>query len=189
MNPQNINEFPKESHPPENFSMTLEEFLESDLEGYEYVKGEIILMPAASLEHGIICSKVYLSLALYVQEHQLGIVVTPDTGFQVGERVLKPDVAFLSKDRLPDDTSRACPVPPDLAVEVISPSDAFQRVIDTAFAYLEAGTQIVWVIEPKSQTVTVFRSETDIKTLTRKDTLTGEDVVEGFSCPVAQLFE
>ncbi len=189
MNPQNINEFPQESHLPENYSMTLEEFLESDLEGYEYVKGEIIPMPAASLEHGIICSKVYLSLVLYVQENQLGIVVTPDTGFQVGERVLKPDVAFLSTDRLPDDHSRACPVPPDLAVEVISPSDAFQRVIDKAFAYLEAGTQIVWVIEPKSQTVTVFRSETDITTLTRKDTLTGEDVVEGFSCPVAQLFE
>ncbi|MDE0087416.1 MAG: Uma2 family endonuclease, partial [Candidatus Poribacteria bacterium] len=66
---------------------------------------------------------------------------------------------------------------------------AFQRVIDKAFAYLAAGTQIVWVIEPKSQTVTVFRSETDITTLTRKDTLTGEDVVKGFSCPVAQLFE
>ena len=189
MKQQDINEFAHETLPPENISMTLEEFLESDLEGYEYIKGEIIRMPAASLEHGIICSKVYLSLALYVQEHQLGIVVTPDTGFQVGERVLKPDVAFLSTDSLPDDHSRACPVPPDLAVEVVSPSDAFQRVIDKAFAYLEAGTQIVWVLEPRSKTIMVFRSEIDIKTLTRKDTLTGEDVVEGFSCPVAQLFE
>ncbi len=189
MNPQNINEFPQESHPPENFSMTLEEFLESDLEGYEYIKGEIIPIPAASLEHGIICSKVYLSLALYVQAHQLGVVVTPDTGFQVGERVLKPDVAFLAKDRPPDDHSRACPVPPDLAVEVISHTDITQRTIDKAFAYLGAGTQIVWVLEPRSKTLTVFRSETDIELLTRNDTLTGEDVVEGFSCPVAQLFE
>ena len=189
MHPQNINEYAQESHSPENFSMTLEEFLKSDLEGYEYVKGEIILMPAASAEHGIICARFFLCLGLYVRENQFGEVVTPDTGFQVGERVLKPDIAFISSAQLPDDLSKAFPVPPDLAVEVISPSDAFQRVIDKAFAYLEAGTQIVWVIEPKSQTVTVFRSETDITTLTRKDTLTGEDVVEGFSCPVAQLFE
>ncbi len=189
MNPQDINEFSHETLPPENFSMTLEEFLESDLEGYEYIKGEIIRIPAASLEHGLICSRVFSRLVLYVQEHQLGEVVTPDTGFQVGERVLKPDVAFLSKDRLPDDHSRACPVPPDLAVEVISHTDITRRTIDKAFAYLEAGTQIVWVLEPRSKTLTVFRSEIDIKLLTRTDTLTGENVIEGFSCPVAQLFE
>ena len=189
MHPQDINEFAHETLPPEDISMTLNEFLDSDLEGYEYVKGEIIPMPAASLEHGLICSRVFSRLVLYVQEHQLGEVVTPDTGFQVGERVLKPDVAFLSKERLPDDTSRACPVPPDLAVEVISKSDISLRIIEKTFAYLEAGTQIVWVLEPIGKTVTVYRSETDIKLFTRKDTLTGEDVIEGFSCPVAQLFE
>ena len=187
--PKNVYEQAEIPLAPIKTDMTLEEFLESDLEGYEYIKGEIIPMPAASLEHGLICSRVFSRLVLYVQEHQLGEVVTPDTGFQVGERVLKPDVAFLSKERLPDDTSRACPVPPDLAVEVISKSDISLRIIEKAFAYLEAGTQIVWVLEPIGKTVTVYRSETDIKTLTRKDTLTGEDVVEGFSCSVAQLFE
>ena len=189
MGQQNVHEFTQEGPLPEHGEMTLEEFLASDLEGYEYIKGELIPMPAASWEHGLIGARVFLRLGLYVQENQLGEVVTPDTGFQVGERVLKPDVAFLSRARLPDDSSKACPVPPDLAVEVVSPSDAFQRVIEKAFAYLEAGTQIVWVIEPRSKTVTVYRSETDIKLLTRNDTLTGEDVVEGFSCQVSQLFE
>ena len=186
---KNIREFTQEMPPPEQGSMTLDEFLESDLEGYEYMKGELIPMPAASWEHGLIGARVFLRLGVYVQESQLGEVVTPDTGFQVGERVLKPDVAFLSTAHLPDDPSKACPVPPDLAVEVVSPSDAFRRVVEKAFAYLQAGTQMVWVIEPGSQTVTVYRSETDIKLLTRNDTLTGEDVVEGFSCQVAQLFE
>ena len=189
MNSQEVQEYPQEILPPEQSTMTLEEFLESDLEGYEYIKGEIIRMPAASWEHGLISAKVFLRLGLYVQEHQLGEVVTPDTGFHVGERLLKPDVAFLSTDHLPDDPSRACPVPPDLAVEVISQTDISRRVIEKAFAYLEAGTQIVWVIEPRSKTVTVYRSETDIELLTRKDTLTGENIIEGFSCPVAQLFE
>ncbi len=188
MGQQNAHGVTQEILPPPK-KMTLEEFLASDLEGYEYVKGELIPMPAASWEHGLVCAKVFLRLGLYVQDNQLGEVVTPDTGFQVSERVLKPDVAFLSTAHLPDDPSRACPVPPDLAVEVVSPSDAFRRVIEKAFAYLNAGTRLVWVVEPGSKTVTVYRSETDIKLLTRNDTLTGEDVVEGFSCQVAQLFE
>ena len=189
MDPQNTREFKQEMSLPEHGEMTLEDFLESDLEGYEYVKGELIPMPAASAEHGIVSARVFLHLGLYVRENQLGEVVTPDTGFQVGERVLKPDIAFISSAHLPDDLSKAFPVPPDLAIEVVSPSDAFRRVIEKAFAYIEAGTQIVWVIEPGSKTVTVYRSETDIKLLTREDTLTGEDVLEGFSCQVAQLFE
>ena len=189
MDPQNIHELKQEMPLPEHGKMTLEEFLESDLEGYEYVKGELILMPAASAEHGIVSARIFLCLGLYVRENQLGEVVTPDTGFQVGERVLKPDIAFISSAQLPDDLSKAFPVPPDFAIEVVSPSDAFRRIIEKAFAYLDAGTRLVWVVEPGSKTVTVCRSETDIKLLTRNDTLTGEDVVEGFSCQVAQLFE
>ena len=65
----------------------------------------------------------------------------------------------------------------------------FRRVIEKAFAYLEASTQMVWIVEPTSQTVRVYRSETPIRVLGIDDTLTGEDIVEGFSCQVAQLFE
>ncbi len=189
MDPQNVHELKQEMPLPEHGKMTLKEFLESDLEGYEYVKGELIRMPAASAEHGIVSARIFLCLGLYVRENELGEVVTPDTGFQVGERVLKPDIAFISSAQLPDDLSKAFPVPPDFAIEVVSPSDAFRRVIEKAFAYLDAGTRLVWVVEPGSKTVTVCRSETDIKLLTRNDTLTGEEVVEGFSCQVAQLFE
>ena len=118
----------------------------------------------------------------------MGDVYIAPTGFRVGKWGLIPDVAFLSKARIPDDTNKASPIPPDLAVEVVSPTDMFDRIVSKAFAYLAAGTQLVWVIEPQSKTVMVYRSETDIKLLTRNDTLTGEDVVEGFACPVAELF-
>ena len=175
--------------PPENVTMTLEEFLVSDVDGYEYVKGELIPMAAPSAEHGLVGSRVFLRLGNYVMENQLGEVVSAETGFQVGERVLRPDVAFVSTPRLPEDLIKAFPVPPDLAVEVISPSEAFRKVVEKAFAYLEAGTRLVWVIEPGSKTVFVYRSETDITLLTSEDTLTGEDVVEGFVCQVAELFE
>ena len=146
-------------------------------------------MPPTSGEHGEISSNIQWYLYSHVRSNQLGRVYTSDTGFQIGDRVLMPDIAFVSAGRLPDDRRKVFSIPPDLAIEVVSPTDAQFRVVEKALVYLAAGTPLVWVIEPVAKTVTVYRSETDIKTLTREDTLTGEDVVEGFSCQVAQLFE
>ncbi len=193
MNALETSQFVPEKLPPslpgENVTMTLEEFLASDLEGYEYVKGELVPMPPTSMEHGEISTNVDWYLQSHVRANQLGRIYTSDTAFQVGERMLIPDVAFLSNAKMPDDLSKAFPIPPNLAVEVASPSDVLARVAEKALTYLQAGTQLVWVIEPVAQMVLVYRSETDIKVLTRNDTLTGEDVVEGFACKVAQLFE
>ena len=179
----------QEGLPLKPIKMTLEEFLESNLEGYEYIKGELIPVPPTSLEHGNISADLFWFLSLHVRENKLGRVYMPDTGFRVGERLLMPDIAFVSNARLPDDLSKASPIPPDLAVEVVSRTDVLHRVEEKAFSYLEAGTQLVWVLKPRSKTVTVYRSETDITLLTRNDTLTGENVIEGFSCQVAELFE
>ena len=189
MDAQEIRPFTPENLPPEIATMTLVEFLESDLEGYEYVKGELVPMPPTSGEHGKISTNLFLPLGFYVRENHLGDIYMPDTGFQVGERVLMPDIAFLSNERVPADLSKVFSIPPDLAIEVVSPTDSSSRVEEKAFAYLEAGTQLVWVLKPQSKTVTIYRSEIDITLLTRNDTLTGEDVVEGFSCQVATLFE
>ena len=189
MDAQGVHHITHDSLPAEIPKMTLEEFMESDLEGYEYIKGELIPMAPTSVEHGDINMNLSSLLHLHVRENQLGRTYMPDTGFQVGDRFLIPDIAFISTDRLPADRSKACPVPPDLAVEVVSPSDTLHRIQEKVFAYLEAGTQLVWVIEPRAKSVTVYRSETDITTLTRNDTLSGEEVVEGFTCSVAELFE
>ncbi len=189
MNSQQGREHPQEMLPPEPVAMTLEEFLQNDLEGYEYVEGELVPMSPPSMEHGEISTNVIRYLDSHVYQHQLGRVYTAETTFKLGERLVKPDVAFVSTARLPENRRQASPVPPDLAVEVVSPTDVQYNVTEKAFAYLDAGTRLVWVIEPVAKTVTVYRSQTDIKFLTCEDTLTGEDVVEGFSCQVAQLFE
>lgn len=170
-------------------AMTLEEFLASDLEGYEYIKGELIEMSPTSGEHGDISTNIDWHLQAHVRENQLGRVYLPDTGFQVGERVLIPDIAFISNARLPEERRKAFEIPPDLAVEVVSPSDVQFRIVQKVLDYLDAGTQLVWVVEPVVQTVTIYRSETDITLLTREDTLIGEEVVPGFSCEVWRLFE
>ena len=182
-NPDSIQEMPTAD------TMTLEEFLENDLEGYEYVQGELVPMSPNSMEHGEICSNVILYLSLHVFEHQLGRSYTAGTTFHLGDRVVKPDVAFVSTERLPENRDKGSPIPPDLAVEVVSPADKQYDVTEKAFAYLKAGTRLVWVIEPVAKTVMVYRSETDFTLLTCEDTLTGEDVVEGFACSVAELFE
>jgi Uma2 family endonuclease len=174
---------------PIETDMTLEDFLESDIEGYEYVKGALLPMPPTSGEHGDISSNINWYLDSHVRTNLLGRVYTSDTGFQIGERVLMPDIAFVSSARLSEDRHRAFAIPPDLAIEVVSRTDIQYNVTEKVIAYLNAGVRLVWVIEPVAKTVTVYRSETDIKTLTIDDSLSGEDVVEGFSCQVAQLFE
>ncbi|MDE0638821.1 MAG: Uma2 family endonuclease [Candidatus Poribacteria bacterium] len=170
-------------------TMTMEEFLENDLEGYEYVKGELVPMAAAAIVHGEVGSNVHLLLGLYVRENKLGRLYIAETTFQLRDRVVKPDVAFVSTERLSEEKLKGFSVAPDLAIEIVSPSDKHYDVTEKALAYLKAGTQLVWVIEPIMKTVTVYRSETDSTLLNYEDTLTGEDVVEGFSCPVAELFE
>jgi len=169
--------------------MTLEEFFENDLEGYEYVKGELIPMSPPSMKHGEISVNIILPLGSHVRENQLGRLYTAETTFHLGDRLVKPDVAFVSTDRLPENREKASPVPPNLAVEVVSQIDKHYDVTKKALAYLKAGTRLVWVIEPVAKTVRVYRPETDFTLLTCADTLTGEDVVKGFACPVAQLFE
>ena len=172
-----------------NSHITLEEFLDNDIEGYEYVNGALKRMSLPTMEHGEISMGLILPLGTYVRDKQIGRLYPADTTFKLGDRLVKPDIAYVSNERLPDNRRQASPIPPDLAIEVISPSESQYDIIEKALAYLEAGTRLVWVIEPIAQTVTVYRSKTDIKMLTNNDTLTGEDVVEGFSCPVAQLFE
>lgn len=188
MNSPELHPFAQEV-PPQPVTMTLEEFLASDIEGYEYVKGELVPMPPTSLEHGEIGIRIVRHLDRHVHENQLGHVYTSDTGFQVGERMLIPDVAFVSTARLPENRKKASPVPPDLAVEVISPTDVLWNVLEKVQAYLDAGTQMVWIVESVMKTVTVYRPNRAPEHLVCGDTLSGEDVIEGFSCEVTNFFE
>ncbi len=170
-------------------TMTMKEFLENDLEGYEYVKGELVPMAAAAIVHGKVGMNIILPLGTYIRENKLGYLFTNETTFQLDDRVVKPDVAYLSTARLPENKYIGSTVPPDLAIEVVSPSDLHYDVTEKALAYLKAGTRLVWVIEPIAKTVMVYRSETNFTLLNCEDRLLGEDVVEGFSCAVAELFE
>ena len=84
-------------------TMTVEEFLENDLEGYEFIKGELVPMAAAAIVHGEIGSNVHFLLAAHVRKNKLGRLYIAETTFQLGDRVVKPDIAFVSTERLSAD--------------------------------------------------------------------------------------
>jgi Uma2 family endonuclease len=158
----------------------------------ELVKGVIVTMPPPSFYHGVVCSRVALRLGIVVEQSQLGVITSNDTGVILErdpDTVRGPDLAFWKRDRAPDIRLFAyTDIPPDLAVEVLSPSDVFAKVIRKVNEYLRAGVTLVWIVIPDDQSVSVHRSGRDSVLLGVNDTLSGEDVIPGFSCKVADLF-
>ena len=160
---------------------------------YELVRGELRRMSPAGSRHGKVAMTLGAALHQHVQEHGLGEVYAAETGFIIAtgpDTVRAPDVAFVGRERLldPEPPTGFWPGAPDLAAEVVSPSDAFTDVQRKVCAWLDAGTRTVLVVDPDERTVTVFRSRRDVDVLTEGDAIDGGDVVPGWSLPVATLF-
>jgi Uma2 family endonuclease len=160
--------------------MTADELLRMPDDGfrYELVRGELVKMPPAGEEHGDLAMRVGAPLWQYVETNKLGRVYAAETGFWLAsnpDTVRAPDVSFVSQQRIggvrPIRGYRAGP--PDLAVEVISPSDTYTEVEDKVHDWLDAGTSMIIVVNPKRETVTVYRSRTDIVILTKDEELDG----------------
>ena len=178
---------------------TVEEFMEvaqsaeySD-QRLELINGEICVMsPSSSLNAGV-ALRIGRFLDEYVEKHNLGYATGADGGYRLGHRnVLVPDVAFISAGRTKGPSDNVYEVAPDLAVEVISPSETNRQVLDKARAYLVAGTKLVWAVYPKEQVIDVIRlapdDHLDIETLTVENVLSGGDVLPGFEIQVKVIF-
>jgi Uma2 family endonuclease len=175
--------------------MTAEELfqLPDDDYKYELVGGDLIRMPPTGAEHGDAAMNAGSLLRNYVKAHDLGRVSAAETGFILKrnpDTVRAPDAAFIAKARIPAEgiPRTYWPFAPDLAVEVVSPNDRFEEVQTKVVEYFTAGTRLVWVILPKTQTVLVYRSIHDVRSLGVSDELSGEDVIPGFTCRTAELF-
>jgi Uma2 family endonuclease len=176
--------------------LTVEEFASlpqpPDGSREELVRGVVITMPPPRFRHGKHQGRIFLILDQFVNAHGLGQVL-PETGV-ITERdpdsVRGPDVVYWSFERLPRDQEvEVYPeVAPDLCVEVLSPGEGEQRKEDKLREYLTCGVRMVWYVDPKNRTVSVHRPGRDELVLTAADMLSGEDVLPGFSCPVADLF-
>jgi Uma2 family endonuclease len=158
---------------------------------YELVDGEIRMSPAGN-RHSVVGVRLSARLLAIVEERKLGHVMGADAGYRLpGGNVRSPDVSFVATGRFPDDRPTADwgRLAPDLAVEVLSPSERTRHVLDKIGEYLEAGVRLVWVIDPQKQRATVHRSLLDVRELGPDDELAGEEVVPGFRCRLGELFE
>ena len=160
-------------------------------ERVELSNGELIRMPPAGFEHGWVISTLNRLLQTHVSQHQLGIVLGADTGFRLGEYTVRaPDIAFVTAKRLKKIgiTRGFWPAAPDLAIEVFSPSDTQSDLLQKIQEYFQAGVRAVWVLFPAVQQVYVYRDPKQITVLGPEDTLTGGEMIPGFSVVVGELF-
>jgi Uma2 family endonuclease len=174
-------------------TITDDELLQLPKDGnkYEVVDGELVVSPVG-FRHELIVAKVIAVLSRFVEEHRVGRVVGPDALYVLpsGNR-RGPDGSFLAAERL-----AALPpgtvfpeVAPDLAVEVLSPSDRMKRVLDKVGEYLDAGVRMVWLIDPAKQQAAVYRTATEVRYVDAAGELDGEDVLPGFRCRLADLID
>jgi Uma2 family endonuclease len=162
----------------------------------ELVDGQVREMVPVGGAHGRLTMRVSRRLDEHVERHGGGKVLVGDVGFVLRlphdpERVRAPDVAFvttaqLPEGRLPEGFLRGAP---DLAVEVLSPSDNPVDVQQKVRDYLEAGARLVWVIAPAARTATIYRADGSARLLREGDHLDGEAVLPGLAIPLADLFE
>ena len=160
---------------------------------YELVKGVIRRMPPAGFEHGIRTAKIGGRLNAHVEKYKLGYVCGAETGFKISQNpdtVRAPDAAFVRQAAIEERgiLKGYWEGAPDLAVEVISPGDTYTEVAEKVDEWLNAGCAMVWVVNPRRETVEVYRSPEEMTTLHGDDILDGGNVIEGFQCKVGDIF-
>lgn len=161
--------------------------------GFELINGELRVQNV-STKSSHIAGEAFYQIRNFLKSYPLGWAFPEGTGFVCFEdedRMRKADAAFIRTGRLTADQYDAngyCPVCPDLAVEVVSPNDLAYEVSEKRQEWLDAGAQLVWVIEPEDETVHAYRADGSVTLFRKADTLTAEPVLPGFACPVSELF-
>lgn len=181
--------------------MTADELfrMPNDGAGYELVRGELRRkgdphkMSPTGFRHGTIVARLTVALGKYAEANQLGEVTGAESGFKLTsdpDTVRAPDIGFVRRERIPvgNLTEKFWPGAPDLAVEVISPNDRQSEVDENVADYLAAGVRLIWIVNPKTRTVTVHRPDFESQTLNENDVLGGMDVLPDFQYNITGLF-
>ena len=176
--------------------LTADDLLRLDSEG---VRGELIrgvlheTMPTGH-EHGKIVVNLVAELRNFVKPRKLGSLTASDAGVWLErdpDTVREPDIAYFSTARIPPGIriTGYAEVPPDLVVEIVSPSDSRREVYDKARMWLSYGVRLVWVVQPDTRTVDVYQAGRAVVTRTENDTLDGLDALSGFTCAVRDVLD
>jgi len=163
-----------------------------DGKSYELVGGQLEERNMG-VESSWVGSRILVRLGQFSEEHKLGWALQADTGYQCFPHdpgmVRKPDASFVKAGRFPGDALPKgwATIPPDLVVEVLSPNDLVYKLEEKLSDYRKVSVSLIWVINPESRTVMVYRRDGSISRLQDDDELSGEDVVPGFRCPIREV--
>ena len=166
-------------------------FHRPDHDRYELVAGALRVCEPPGGTHGQVAARLCYRLTGFVEAERVGVVLV-ESGFilhRAPDTVRGPDLSFVATGRLPTAGVPASFVPlaPDLAVEIRSPDDRAGAVAEKVTNYLDAGTRLVWVIDPAGRRVTVYRADGSTAELTDSDWLDGETVLPGFRCWIGDV--
>jgi len=184
--------------------LTLTEFLSlPDEPPVEVVNGEIVMMSPAQREHNTLSRRLFRSLDRFVAEHDLGEVWEEAAYVLDGDKrsdwlreVRQPDVSFIARERVEahnaEHGAKEGPwwLAPNLAIEIVSPTDRYVDVRQKVADYLRYGVRLIWVVEPAQQVVRIFSpQDKEGRTLTENASLSSDPVLPGWSMPLAELFD
>ena len=160
----------------------------------ELVEGEIVAVPYTNRQHSETLTLVTAQVAGHVYSNNLGRVYSGDGGFVLEQSVIGRDtlrgidIAFMRADKAPDPSlPRVIDGAPDLAIEIVSPSNEAEGIDLKIWQRQRAGTQVIWIIYPGLRCIHI-RTPNNLTVLSESDTLTGGDVLPGFEAKVADLF-
>ncbi len=159
---------------------------------YEIVDGELIELGETGLQHNWIVRILLLAIDAYGQQTHRGVAI-PAQGFRLQrgpDRFRRPDLSYYSLFRLPGGgfPDGVLEIAPDLAVEVLSENDTYAELGRRVADLIRAGTSLVWVIDPFTQTAQVHRAGASPRLVGPESSLDGEDVLPGFGLALATLF-
>jgi Uma2 family endonuclease len=156
------------------------------------VRGLVVREPAPGSLHGRLLARLVRRLDEFVEGRGLGAVLA-DAGFVLATdpaTIRQPDLAYVARDRVP--TGGYGPamwrLAPDLVIEILSPSNRVSDLQEKLFDYLDAGVRVIWLVDPRTRSVTEYRSRTDIRIIDGVTVLDGDDVLPGFRLALPELF-
>jgi len=161
---------------------------------YEVVEGELVLSPKNNFQHENICAALLTAMRTFAKTNRLGAVLGSSAGFWMRDRNCRaPDISFITKARLislgfKPSTQKFFPGAPDLAIEVLAPSNTRAEIDERLSDFFASGAQIAWIINPDDQCVEVCYSASKRKLLGRAADLDGEHLLPGFRYRIADLF-
>ena len=160
---------------------------------YELLAGSLLREARPGALHGLVVTSVTVVLAEWARAGNTGVVLTGDSGFileRAPDTLRGPDVAWISRARFDavGPVGTAFPGPPDLAVEVLSPTDRPGDVHAKVADYLAAGTRLVWLVDPARRRVTTYKTLLAPRVFGRNERLGDEELLPGFGVRVGELF-